>query len=72
MERIVAQTMEQSPDDGSEIRAGAEYDFAELERLDQGIVPAAMAEDVPQVGQSSGPVSWDIESLLTSGGVITL
>ena len=55
--------------DGHEITAGKVYDFAELDRVDKGIVPATFNEDTDQIGTESASGSWDIQSLLVSKGV---
>ena len=55
--------------DGHEITAGKVYDFAELDHVDKGIVPATFNEDMDQIGTESASGSWDIQSLLVLKGV---
>lgn len=52
---------------GNEIDAANEYDFEELDRIDQGIAPTKDSDDIIMVRDSNvGGDSWDIDSILAS------
>ncbi|KAG2067983.1 hypothetical protein BDR04DRAFT_1158485 [Suillus decipiens] len=59
--------------EGYEILVGKVYDLAELEQVDKGIMPAAFEDDVQQVGfDLEDNISWDVQSLLTIKGVLSM
>jgi hypothetical protein len=46
------------------------YNFAELERVERGVVPMAPEEDVTvHRQQSAGAQAWDIVSILSTKGI---
>ena len=61
-------TPESQPPDGEEVLQGKVYDFTELEKVDQGIIPEALRDDIQVLGDGAGADDdWDVDSLLRKG-----
>lgn len=58
--------------DGQEVLEGEVYDFEELERVDRGLVPTAVELDVPVIGNDLEMGTWDVNHIMSSGGVSSL
>ena len=59
--------------DGGEVLEGEIYNFAELDRIDEGLAPRAFEEDVSTLrGGSGGGSTWDVDALMSARGVSSL
>ncbi|KAG1857413.1 hypothetical protein F4604DRAFT_1906481 [Suillus subluteus] len=64
------EVMEQVLDDGNEVLEGQVYDFAELEHVDQGLLPKSVDDEVIVVDHTShDDRQWDVDMLMSCNGV---
>lgn len=46
------------------------YDFKELEKIDQGLLPTSSAEEFNIIGTENNNTGWDIDGMMVSKGVV--
>ncbi|KAG1818079.1 uncharacterized protein BJ212DRAFT_1348617 [Suillus subaureus] len=54
--------------DNLEVLGGKAFDFAELERVDQGIIPQVAVDEVDVMNHDGEDDGWNEASLMSSGG----
>ena len=57
--------------DGCEVLEGHVYDFKELEKIDQGILPMSFVEEFDIMGWGE-TTEWDIEHMMALKGIVWL
>jgi hypothetical protein len=59
--------------DGKEVLEGNMFDFAELQRVDKGLVPAAVEDEIMVTDHDANKDgTWDINSMLVSSGLTSM
>jgi hypothetical protein len=48
-----------------------EYDFRELERIEQGLVPLGFDSEVLVIGEDTDGGSWDVKAFMSLNGIIS-
>ncbi|KAG1853896.1 hypothetical protein DFJ58DRAFT_914132 [Suillus subalutaceus] len=58
--------------DGKEDLEGRAFDFAELQRVDKGLVPAAIEDEIMVTNNANEDGTWNIDSILLSSGLTSM
>ncbi|KAG1779548.1 hypothetical protein EV702DRAFT_1194927 [Suillus placidus] len=59
--------------EGKEILEGRAFDFAELQRVDEGLVPAAIEDEIMAMDHDANEDgTWNIDSMLLSSGLTSM
>ncbi|KAG1856123.1 hypothetical protein F4604DRAFT_1906630 [Suillus subluteus] len=59
--------------DGKEVLEGRAFDFAELQRIDEGLVPAAIEGEIMVTDYNANEDgTWNIDSILLSSGLTSM
>ncbi|KAG1735804.1 hypothetical protein EDB19DRAFT_1830154 [Suillus lakei] len=59
--------------DGKEVLEGNAFDFAELQRVDEGLVPAAVEDEIMVIDHDANKDgTWNIDSMLLSSGLTSM
>jgi hypothetical protein len=59
--------------DGKEVLEGNVFDFAELQRVDEGLVPAAVEDEIMVTDHDANEDgTWNIDSMLVSSGLTSM
>jgi hypothetical protein len=59
--------------DGKEVLEGNVFDFAELQRVDEGLVPVAVEDEIMVTDHDANEDgTWNIDSMLVSSGLTSM